>query len=784
MKPKNLCVYTLSMLFAGFSFLHAADEIKWNGTSGKWSDGSIWEGGNPPSKDQTAGFSNGRKGTIEIDGDFQVHTVLVKQNGSNDNEYPVTFTGSGSLVATNATFIVNTKRRLVLDGPTLICNDIKIAKVLEIKNGTLFSKKLRPWDVATVVSVTNGRIVADELSANYDGSLLAATNSVLMFGSVTKTHNYELSGGSFAVTNGGLKIASGVTEAHFDVDEFALAGNLDATEADVKVVFDRGVNIGAYADWSTGGNIAEMCFAKSPVFNTTDAADNETNRIVTIKNFRLQSQYDSIAVSGRGTLVISPMDNPFRFETLLLNDGADLSINNNMYGLIRLSNLEMKPDSSISLAAGKASFEIDSTKIAPTASVEVREPSETNLRSLLWTDFSNGAKPTFICKENGAYSVRTAGPFAFAVGKDAASATKDKDTEWTGLGVDPNWTTVGNWMKSVPEGVGTEGIAYFSGDTNTEITNDSARTIARMHISVNGAFAFFGESIGLNSPTINGNNSPIYNSGNLPVAVYNTLSKTSNKATGLSFVTYGDTFIALMGEVALTNHIFRFSGGMRVGGNVNCANVIFDPKFGLKHASCTILPGAELVATDQQEIQSEGVGYEVRDGGILDVRGGVWDWSIPVTNRIEGTLKLGAVLGSSSRLYFSGRGDIELSGDALEGTGSDVVVLGSNTVKIASDATFGKWTVDNGATLTFDSSNNTLTFTETIEGDGRLVFTPGTKAALGGDLRAAALESEGVVISSAAETVGSLIWPDNYYVYLDDGVYRVKRRPGFSLSVR
>ncbi|MBE6397100.1 MAG: hypothetical protein E7046_08865, partial [Lentisphaerae bacterium] len=323
MKVELICVCVSSLLFAAFSTLHAADEIKWNGKSGKWSDGSIWEGGASPSKDQTAAFRNGLKGTIEMDGDFQVYRVLVKQSDESSYEYPVTFTGLGSLVATNEDFIINGKRRLVLNGPTLICGEMRIANALEIKGGSVVCRKLMPWTASAVISVTDGQIAADELGASTSvaGALLAATNSILKFGSVTKAHNYELSGGSFAVTNGGLTIASGVTEAHFDVAEFALAGNLEATEEGVKVVFDRAVSIGAYGDWTTGGNIAEMRFAESPVFCTTDAADNETGRTVTIKNISLQSKYDSIVVSGCGTLAISQKDNPFRLESLLLNEG-------------------------------------------------------------------------------------------------------------------------------------------------------------------------------------------------------------------------------------------------------------------------------------------------------------------------------------------------------------------------------------------------------------------------------------------------------------------------------
>jgi hypothetical protein len=780
MKVELICVCVSSLLFAAFSTLHAADEIKWNGKSGKWSDGSIWEGGTAPGETQLASFPNGRKltGTVEIDGDYRVNSLYLKQQ-DNSGEYPVEFTGSGS-ISVAAQLLINQNRKLILNGPSIEAGTVSVGNRLEINGrSSLSCGTLKSSQEGMTLSVNDGVIAADKLTISDESCHVAATNADIRIGTVSGTPSYSLCGGVFAVTNGGLTIASGVDEAHFDVNEFALAGTLDAADTDVKVVFDRAVTIGAYGNWSTGANIAEVNFAASPVFNTTDAADNETGRTVTIKNISMQSKYDSIVVSGCGTLAISQKDNPFRLESLLLNEGAGLSVKNNSYGVISLVNLEMKSDSSISLTAGKASFEIESTKIAPTASVKVDEPSATDKRYLLWTDFSNGAKPTFVCKEDGAYSVRTAGPFAFAVGKDAA-ATKDKDAEWTGLGADANWGTIGNWNKSVPE----SGVSYFSGDTNTEITNEVSRTITRMHFSQNGAFAFFGEPIGLNSTTINANNAPIYNSGSLPVAVYNALSKTSNKATGLSFVGYGDTFMALMGEVTLTNLIFRFSGDMRIGGNVNCANVIFDPKIGSRHPSCTILPGAELVVTDQQEVQKEGIGYDVREDGVLDVRSGVWDWSVPVTNNVEGTLKLGAAFGTSSKSYFSGRGDIVLAGEKLQANGAEAVVVGSNTVIAAADTVLGKWSVDDGATLTLDSNGNVFTFTEPIGGEGRLVFAPGTKAALGGGLRAAALSSEGAVISSAAETVGTLIWPDNHHVYLDGGVYRVKRCPGLSISIR
>ena len=67
MKVELICVCVSSLLFAAFSTLHAADEIKWNGKSGKWSDGSIWEGGTAPGETQLASFPNGKKltGTAE-----------------------------------------------------------------------------------------------------------------------------------------------------------------------------------------------------------------------------------------------------------------------------------------------------------------------------------------------------------------------------------------------------------------------------------------------------------------------------------------------------------------------------------------------------------------------------------------------------------------------------------------------------------------------------------------------------------------------------------------------
>ena len=639
-----------------------ADTINWNGTSGKWSSKDIWDGGVVPGPDEIAGFPNGTSGTVEIDGDYQVYAVYVKQNSSNSQEYPVTFKGAGTLVATNTTFIVNTARRFILNGPSIKAAQISVVKAVDVKSGTLGCSKLQCYE-GSKTTVTGGMLSAGELKVNSGVCVLAATNATVRLGTITGTPLFEMSGGSFAVTNGGLTVASGVSEAHFDVDSFALAGNLSASDADTRIVFDRAVTIGAYADWGVdSANISSVTFAKSPVFATTDAADGEAGHTITISKFELASEYDSISVAGAGTAHLQPAAD-MRFDTIDVGAGATLQLSRNSFVTMRARHVKMAAGSAIAYRPERILLDIDSSDIAATASASIDVSSTSDDRLLVWSDLSGGAMPVFSCTGNASYSIRIAGPFAYVT--KGAAVSYAKPTCWTGGGDDFLWSTAANWNGTVADGA----VAYFNGDNKTVITNDISRGIVRMIFSNNGAYSFFGEPLSLSSTVTNENNAPLNNTGKLPVAVYNTLMKGSAKATGLSFMSNYKSFIALMGEVALTNFIFRFNGDMRVGGNVNCASVVFDEKKGGLEPCCTILSNGTVVVTSQAFVSERGAGYDVRPGGLLDVRGGTWDWSIPVTNRIDGTLKLGAAIGNTAATYFSGRGTIELSGTATtEGT--------------------------------------------------------------------------------------------------------------------
>ena len=779
-------------LCAAVSSTSLAAEIKWNGTSGNWSNPAIWDGGQVPGRNDTVSFPNGVRltGTVKIDGDFEANSILVKQQDSS-GEYPVTLSGSGSLSLIGDGSLVNQRRRLVIDGPQITAGGISVGNVLEVRNGTFRCGRLKSNRDGMVFSVVNGTVSIETLSQEHAGCVFSMTNSEVRIGSVSGTPEYCLSGGGFAVTNGGIKIASGVAEAHFDVDRFSLAGHFGATDKGTKVVFDRPVTIGAYANWSTSStrdvDLAEIKFAGGVVFDTADVADGETAREIGIYNFKVGSMYDSVSVSGPGRTFLrlfAPSGGivpPAKIGNLVVGESSTLEVHCNRLIAVKAANLSMAENAKIVCRPDKVSFEMESSNIDPTASLTADAEGINEARFLLWTDFSSDAKPRIVCSGNEAYSVLTAGPFAFIA--NGAKKTLGNATEWTGAGSDAYWSTAGNWNGEVPNSGGK--VAYFLTDTKTEITNDSDRTVMRMYFNSNGAFAFFGKQLTLNSVYTNAEKSVVYNSGSLPVAIYNTLNRGNTKATGLSFVSASRAFLALMGDIPLENRIFRFSGDVRVGGTVNCANIIFDPTWNSeKNSSCTILSGGEIVATAQSEIQKFGTGYDIRPGGVLDVLGGVWEWSVPVTNHIDGTLKLAARFGLGSVACFSGRGGIVLGGDALDGAGSEAEVSGSNTVSFASNATLGKWTVVRGATLTLDSEGNTLTFTEPVAGEGRLAFAPGTRAALGGDLLAASLEPEGAVISAAAETVGELLWPENYSVYCDGGSYRVKRRRGLSLSIR
>ena len=196
------------------AFVLQADTVKWTGTSGNWSNGSIWEGGAAPGKNDTAFFKQSR-GTITIDGDYEVNAVQVQQHAS--SEYPVTLAGTGSLVATGSTFLVNTSRRLIIDGPAVTAALVNVSKALDVKSGSLTCSTLQSRASGVTFSATGGKTDIGTVNFSTYGGTIAMTNGSVKIGTVSGTPVWAVSGGDLAVTGGGLTIAPGVSEAHFDV---------------------------------------------------------------------------------------------------------------------------------------------------------------------------------------------------------------------------------------------------------------------------------------------------------------------------------------------------------------------------------------------------------------------------------------------------------------------------------------------------------------------------------------------------------------------------------------
>ena len=376
MNPESIRNFLALVLCASVSSSAFASEIKWNGTSGNWSDARIWDGGQVPGRDDTVSFPNGVKltGTIKIDGDFEANSILVKQQDGS-GEYPVTLSGTGSLSLIGDGSLVNQRRRLVIDGPQITTGGISVGNALEVRNGTFRCGRLKSNRDGMVFSVVNGTVSIETLSQEYAGCVFSMTNSTVQIGSVSGTPEYCLSGGSFAVTNGGIKIAPGVAEAHFDVDHFALGGYFGATDEGTKVVFDRPVVVGAHADWTTSSTkeveLSEIEFSGGVAFDTADAADGVTARNIRIYNFKVGSMYNPVSVSGPGRTFLrlfAPAGGivpPAKFGNLAVGEASTLEVHCNRLIAVKAANVSMADNAKIVCRPDKVSFEIECRVLQP-----------------------------------------------------------------------------------------------------------------------------------------------------------------------------------------------------------------------------------------------------------------------------------------------------------------------------------------------------------------------------------------------------------------------------------
>lgn len=388
------------------------------------------------------------------------------------------------------------------------------------------------------------------------------------------------------------------------------------------------------------------------------------------------------------------------------------------------------------------------------------------------------------------------------------------DATWQGT-VDGQVSNRANWKNGVIpyDKSGSSAIVVTLGQTENMVLSNDYNTVfgttwkvVRFNSQVSLPFVLTGEKIAVSGGAYVHPNAMFYNSGSAPFYV----DADVNQKAEFSAVGAGQGYV-YFGKTADLTDILDVIGDVRVGGTVRAKNVVMrDGKIDdtntdgssvshSRRSELTVCRGGVVTVSNQEWTQYAGT-FRVNEGARLTVSNGVWEWStrtkkysddfvvVPPTNRIDGTLELGAAFGGTLPISFSGKGTIRLFNAALS-TASEtpVTILGANTLEIGESATLqGVWSVAKGAALTVDAKSNTLTVTHPFSGEGTVDFASGTRLALGGDL-AAAIDAAGRSWTKVACVPDGADVPQvqgAYQVRINDGVLEIRNQFGALLIVR
>lgn len=464
----------------------------------------------------------------------------------------------------------------------------------------------------------------------------------------------------------------------------------------------NGITFGAFGDWAVNEKSAltSLLLSGPVTIDTDDWFDRTTPRSITLTNLRAGTNETDIVVKGGGQASLSFNNNTgMRLKTLIVEEGATLTITNAAAHVLQVSRFVLKPNATLNLCGGSAAvIECDRSDIDPSAHINVDVPA----RSAATTTYAvasfgecENAEPELTAGGAGVatWELRQVGTTFFlavpgrnvAVTKngphDGVATATTTDTEWTGA-VDGLLSTAGNWAGNVAPSNDTSFYNYFAGWRNTVVTNDISSYASNggvclrlmYMLSTCGPYIYRGNPIAYAV----GNN---YDMSKYPTYMEMAISRTSS---GINLCKTSDAHLSMLGGITVSAGTFQFVGDLRFGSTSSI--VTLSPSFvsATTYPNCrcdtiTVLSNGTFTISNQTtafekpcRLNTEPCGtlrFSAATGALLDFTAACG----PNQHRTEGHLDIGIPVRVAADQKFLGDGRVDVA-DVCPASGTAAAV--------------------------------------------------------------------------------------------------------------
>ena len=612
----------------------------------------------------------------------------------------------------------------------------------------------------------------------FDGDIYA-TNSVTTGGVVPGF--IDIGGGkTVKLTGGGRIYANGFTmpgnytKLNLDVSAIYLgSGGIKQTGSTCETHILNDLVLGAWDDWSAiRGPNGYFTFAGDLTFDTLNCFDKTTTHTITMKAGFVD--VTSLKAVGGGTVALWPNIYanqhpawPVLLRSLAVGDNTSLFITNSTEA-IRTSVLALGAGSTLTfdLAANRyidvlGKLEVGSNarivaklpasltagKIYPVfcAPVGVAVPNDlVEFDDVIPSGWTLVKRSNLVYLSDGEVAATTAPEQYYKYWSGAEDGDIENANNWTGA--DSPLSTAGSTKYT---------FAVFGGTKNMDVVAYNPITVYGLCAYANaGPFILSGEKITIFSPASGKHReggtstySGILNSSDFPCVVGNELVHNVGGSTETYLATsYQLGSISLLGDNPKHKDVseFYFCGDVRIGGDWTvsrfntCTN--YYARTAKRAHTLTLLPGASLSVTDQDEEFDYGQKLIVSQDSSLTVGGSICRFLVPNTNFIDGTLTFAGALeasakqaffGDGTNIFQSATGELDFKGAMTLIPGSlvdDVTVSlrGESTIAPVADWTYGgdaTLNLDDHSTLTLATGGHKLTLAKPLVSKGDLAVT-------------------------------------------------------------